>query len=365
MEYDVYWGDMHAQFYPSKSFGEGWDEYLLTAFEEAREYVDFFPFVYYPAHYEETPEGLRTETVGWRDYYQADWERIRELVRKYNEPGELVTFIGYEWTGDRSWWGDHNVFYFDEDGPLDLAMELPDLYDNLRGRRALAIPHHTGYRVHNRGKDWDCWDPQLSPFAEIYSHHGSSEGCNTPFPMDRNGQMAPRVSGGTMQDALARGYRLGIIASNDFGGGFVGRWGTGLMAACATELTREALWEAFMDRRVYGVTGDRIRLDYRADDAFMGSVIDADGMVTLQADVVGTQALDRIEIIHNNRLIHTHCHNGTWESPESGTVHIKLPIEVGWGPPKGGAQASSSHEAYGVDEDPASGTGAWKFAVGR
>ncbi|MFO7947974.1 MAG: DUF3604 domain-containing protein [Armatimonadota bacterium] len=362
MDTNIYWGDMHAQFQPSEHYGEGWDTYVENAFIEAREYVDFFPFVYYPAHMYRTPEGLRVETVGWRDYYAPDWQKIRALVRKYHEPGELVTFLGYEWTGDRTKWGDHNVFYFDEDNPLDLSMELPDLYDNLRERNGLAIPHHTGYMVGNRGKDWDCWDAEISPFGEIFSHHGSSEGCNTPFTMSRNGQMAPRVSAGSIQAGLARGYRLGIMASNDYAGGFVARWGTGLMAACAQELTRESLWEAFQARRVYGVTGDRIRVDYRANDTFMGGVITGGGPVTLRANVTGTQALDRIEVIRNNRVAYTHCHNGTWDIPDSGTVRVKLPFEVGWGP--GGAYVHSSHEAYGLEVGPKDWSGRLEVSGG-
>jgi hypothetical protein len=350
MKHNIYWGDMHAQFQPSEHYGDRWDEYVEDAFIEAREYVDFFPFIYYPAHMYRTDQGLRVETVGWRDYFAPDWEKAREMVRKYNEPGNLVTFLGYEWTGDRTRWGDHNVFYFDEDNPLDLSMELPDLYANLRKRNGIAIPHHTGYMVGNRGKDWDLWDPEISPFAEIFSHHGSSEGCNTPFTMSPNGQMAPRVSEGTIQAGLARGYRLGIMASNDYAGGFVARWGTGVMAAYAEDLTREALWEAFKNRRVYGVTGDRILVDYRAGDAFMGDVITGAESVPLRVDVTGTQALNHIEIIHNNRVAHTHNHNGTWEIPQSGTVRVKLPIEVGWGP--GGAYAHSSHEAYGMEVGP-------------
>jgi len=63
-----------------------------------------------------------------------------------------VTFPAFEWHGDRTRWGDHNVLYFEEGEPLDDEWELPDLYENLRGRRALALPHHTGYAVGNRGE---------------------------------------------------------------------------------------------------------------------------------------------------------------------------------------------------------------------
>jgi hypothetical protein len=122
------------------------------------------------------------------------------------------------------------------------------------------------------------------------------------------------------------------MASGDNGGGFASKWGIGLMGVLADDLTRESLWDAFVNRRVYGVTGDRIKLDYSMEGAVMGSVIESAGPVTLRAAVEGTQALDRIEVIRNNRVVHTHCHNGTWQPPESGTVRCKVAFEFGWGP---------------------------------
>ncbi|MGD9496720.1 MAG: DUF3604 domain-containing protein [Armatimonadota bacterium] len=344
----IYWGDMHTQFNLAHmrlqaqgvdavaeppAGADDCEAFVRRAFEGARDYLDFFPIVYYPAHFVRNEQGFRSETVGWKDYYVADWAMICRLVREYHEPGRFVTFAGYEWSGDRTRWGDHNVFYPFDDPPLDLSLHIDELYANLRARGGIAIPHHTAYAFANRGKDWAHFDEQVSPFAEIYSVHGSSEGCGAPLPMFRNGSMAPRVSMNTIQSALNRGLRLGIIASGDNGGGFAGRWGIGLMAAIAPELTRESLWEAFLSRRVYGVTGDRIKLDYSIDDAPMGSTIERPTRpLTLRASVECTEALDRIEVIRNGRVAHTHCHAGTWEPPDQGTVRCKLPLEFGWGP---------------------------------
>ena len=330
-DWNLYWGDMHTQFKPQWAPGD-WGEFLEQSFQSARDYLDFFPIVYYPAVYYETPEGLRVETIGWRDEYQPEWERINALVRKYHEPGSFVTFAGYEWTGDRTRWGDHNVFYFDEDQPLDLSLTIDELYANLHHRRALAIPHHSGYAPGERSKDWSHYDEDLSPFAEIFSGHGSSEGCNTLLKLDRNPSMGPRVAGNTIQDGLAQGCRIGIMASGDNGGGFAGKHGTGLVACYARELTREALWDAFLNRRVYGVTGDRIQLDFRIDGHFMGDVIAASGLPRIRVATIGSQALDRIELIRDNRVVATHCHQGTWTPPKHGTVRLKVQLEQGWGP---------------------------------
>ncbi len=326
MQLNTYWGDMHCNIHREHMHT------LEKTFDAAKEALDFFPIAYYPADFYETMEGLRVESVGPRTTFQRDWERVLELVRRYHTPGEFVTFPGYEWTGNRTRYGDHNVFYFDE-GPLDLSWDLEDLFANLRQAPAIAIPHHTGYRVGQRGKDWDIHDEDLSPFAEVFSNHGSSEGCNTPHSLISNASMAPRVSGGTVQDGLSRGYRLGIMASNDSHNGVAGVWGIGLMAALARELTREALWEAFMERRVYGVTGDRIQLDFTVNDHPMGSVIRTEGPPHVRASIVASQALDRVELLRNNRVVYTHCHSGMWDIPQDKrSVQAKLKVECGWGP---------------------------------
>jgi len=329
---NLYWGDMHAQFKPQWQPGRDWEKSLREAFENARSHLDFFPIVYYPAFFYKTPEGLHVESVGMRPEFEAEWELIKRLVREYHEPGRFVTFAGYEWTGDRTRWGDCNVFFNEDDPPLDLSLHIDDLLANLKQRGGIAIPHHTGYQVGNRGKDWDHHDEEVSPFAEIFSTHGSSEGCNTPRTLERNAQMSPRVSAGTVQAGLARGYRLGIIASNDSGSGYPGRWGIGRVAAYAEELTRDSIWDAFRARRVYGVTGDRIKLRFSINDAFMGSVIESSDPARLSANVECTDALDRIEVIKNNRVAHTLCHNGAWDVPAAGTVRAKIPVELGWGP---------------------------------
>ncbi len=371
MPYSIYWGDMHTQFNLAhmRLQAQGVDavaeppggtndceRFVRRAFEGAREYLDFFPIVYYPSHFTTDPKtGFRSESVGWRDYFGPDWAMICALVKEYHEPGRFVTFAGYEWSGDRTRWGDHNVFFPFDDPPLDLSLHIDDLHAHLRELGAIAIPHHTGYAFANRGKDWSHYDEEVSPFAEIFSVHGSSEACGTPFTMMRNGAMSPRVSMNTVQAGLDRGYRLGIIASGDNGGGFAGKWGIGMMAALAQDLTRESLWEAFLARRVYGVTGDRIKLDYTLDDAPMGSVIEGAGPHMLRASVECTEALDRIEVIRNGRVVHTHAHNGSWEAPADGTVRCKIPFEFGWGP----------SAVYGFEVSPKHWQGRLRLREGR
>ena len=329
--YKLLFGDLHTHFQEP----EGAD----TILDSARENIDFCAVLCYPFSWE-VKNGLRVETVRQRPEFLQWWEGLRGLARDYDRPGEFVTFLGYEWHGNRTRYGDHNVIYCD-DGLLDDAWSLPELYANLRERRAFVLPHHTGYCPGWRSKDWDVYDETLSPVMEVFSQHGSSEGCNTPFPMERNASMGPRACGSTFQDALARGHRIGVIASND-GAGLPGRWGGGRAAVWARDCTREAIWEAIQSRRTYAVTGDRIELDFHVAGAAMGSVTSAGRMVEAEVAVVGSHAIDRVELVHNGRVVDTYCHSGRWEASLADAGRVKLFFQAGWGP--------AGHYGFASDE---------------
>lgn len=324
-EYKVYWGDTHLNLHPHD------EPRFEEAFEEARRHLDLLPIAYYPMVFDTLPSGFRVESWHNRPRYLRQWELINDLCRKYNAPGEFVTFPGYEWHGDRTRWGDHNVYYFAEGQPLDDSEHIDDLYDALEARRGLAIPHHMGYMTAQRAKDWDHFRPELSPYAEVYSGHGSSEEPVNRFPQT-NRSMGPWASGSSYLDALARGYRVGAMASGDNHNVFAGVYGHGLMGVWAEELTREGLWEAFLARRVYGVTGDRIVARYTINGAPMGADVANEGAVTATLDVECPQALDRVDWLRNGRVISTYVHEQE-AAPDAGETELcRLRIEPGWGP---------------------------------
>jgi len=323
--YELFWGETHTNLH-SRHLGQ-----VEDILQRASKFLDFCALAYYPQGFRSV-RGFRFEDWIDEDRVEREWRQVCSAVRKRNEPGKFVVFAGWEWQGDGRW-GDHNVFYLDDDPPLIRVNSLPELYDEIRRRRlkALAIPHHTAYMVGIRGKNWDCHDEDLSPFAEIFSQHGSSESDEGPIGLRSNRHMGPEVSGGTIEEGLERGYRLGIICSTDNHEGFVGYYGHGLMGSWASSLTRQGLWESFRNRRVYGVSGDRIRLWLSAAGAPMGSRVDNKGPLEISVMVRGCDALDRIELLRNNALIAGYFHRP--RRPSGGEPAIfKLRIEVGWGP---------------------------------
>lgn len=325
--YQLFWGDFHKHM-----TGPGADRDELDAvLGYARQHLDVsvvqcYPFKWYRKGRE---GGIRTESVGPDPEFESWWSDVQAAAERNNRAGEFVTFPAYEWNGNRDRWGDHNVYYRDEGYPLDQTLDLPALLENMSDRDALVLPHHTAYEIGNRGKDWDVYDEDLSPLTEVYSSHGSSESIDSPVPMDANPDMGPRTAGGTFVDGLDRGHRVGAIASND-GPGLPGTWGKGVAGVWATELTREAVWEALRERRTYGVTGDRIRLWWSMDGHPLGSRVTDAAERRATVDVDCPLPLDRVELLHDGAVERTYTHRDATAPEESN--RYRLLVEFGWGP---------------------------------
>jgi hypothetical protein len=335
----IFWGEMHDNTYQYEDSPLPFSETL----QRAASHLDFYAAAYYTAccaafqpggHLAESNKPHDLVLEGWKDpdRLEREWKEVNHCCREANQDGRFVTFPGYEWQGDGSG-GDHNVFARQEGLPLFRVDTLAELYACLQGHDALAIPHHTAYCPAVRGRNWNVYDPTLTPFCEIYSMHGSSETDDEWVPLRLNPHMGPGTYPGTWQAALEGGLLIGAICSTDNWGAMPGHFGRGLAAVLADDLSRQSLWDAFTARRVYGVTGDRIELDYTLNGAEMGSQIEMDGPRHIHIAVRGLDELDRIELLRNGRVIATHCHQGTWDHPRPGQRSTyRMRLEAGWGP---------------------------------
>ena len=70
------------------------------------------------------------------------------------------------------------------------------------------------------------------------------------------------------------------------------------------ELTREAIIEGIRARRAYAAT-DNILVDFRVNGRLMGEAFVTSDRPKLEARVVGTAPIRKVEVIKNNTYIHT------------------------------------------------------------
>jgi hypothetical protein len=144
-------------------------------------------------------------------------------------------------------------------------------------------------------------DPEIELAVEVHSAWGTFEWL--------------------VEDALQRGYRIGICANSDGhktrpgasypGAGEFGSLG-GLTCVLARALDRESILEALIQRHFYATTGNRPLLDVQLEAgdgrrAAMGDVIEAGpGVPRLHVRAVGTGAIERIEVRNGRETVAVH-----------------------------------------------------------
>jgi hypothetical protein len=253
------------------------------------------------------------------------WQEVVDAANRWNAPGRFVAFTAFEWT---SWLYGHRHVIYAGDGPVISSLDPKTrdpagLWAALRGQDAVTIAHHVaGGPV---AIDWrSAPDPSLEPVVELCSVHGSSESEDTP------GRIYSYVPGHGVRDALARGYRLGILCSTDGHDGHPGMAhlqaeGGGLAALLTADRTRAGILAALRARRVYGTNGVRLLLRVRVGEAEMGEVLGVrpDPLAVEVRVVAGTPVL-RVELIGAD---------GVLASREPGTPAVRELFELPALPP--------------------------------
>lgn len=193
------------------------------------------------------------------------------------------------------------------------------------------IPHHLAYPRARRGVNWEVFDETCTPVVEIFSEHGNSEDDRGPYAMVTH-SLGGRETGNTARAALARGLRFGFVGSSDNHAGFPGAYGEGLMAALCRELTREEILAAIRARRTYALTGDRIEVDFRVDEAIMGSTIEAGARAEASFAVRGRDELDVVEVIQDGTIVHRAYPQQNVRAQDAWSAPFQVRLEWGWGP---------------------------------
>jgi len=325
-EYQVYFGDLHNHNEVGYARGS-----LERAFEIAREHLDFFAFTPHGywndiGHYENNIEKK------WLDGFEVTkrrWPEVLAMVRKYDQPGRYVPIAGFEWHSTNL--GDYHILFPTADAEYVRFDDLRQFQRFAKERGAIMIPHHPANRLGHRGANLTMRDPEVSPVIEIFSEWGNAEHDRANCPYIRHTESG-RWTQNTLHHFLAQGHRLGVIASTDDHLGFPGAYREGLAAVLASELTREAIFDAIRNRRTYALTGDRIAVDFRLNGQLMGAEMPYIRRRELAVAVTGWDQIDRVEILKNNRVLHRDFPmdrapgDGSWKEP------VLLRFEYGWGP---------------------------------
>jgi hypothetical protein len=262
-----------------------------------------------------------------------EWQWMQDVVNSYNQRGEFVTLLGYEWAGRQG----HRCIYV-KGRSLDLFRGMcagEDTLDVVYGHfhddeEIVAGPHHTGAN----GR-MELHDPTIERFIEIYSMWGASDRIGSP-----RAPLFPGQNPLPAHEWLNRGAKLGFTGGGDCHEGKSGwtpddpdgqgsalhgfarqlRYRCGMTAALMPELRRRHLVEALRERRTWATTGARILLEFEASGVPMGGEGEA-REIDVRARVHGAEELRRLEIIRDGEVVWTEEVEGLdaeieWTDPE-------------------------------------------------
>lgn len=323
--YQLFYGELHTH------LGENPDDLTI------RNWVDRF---YLRARYD---QGLSIGAVSDHDWPAMSISKFvvqQGIVKVLNDPGSFVAYSGFEWSGSgpvRKAYGDRTVVFANDYTPIaritdEVGDQPAKLHATLRKYGGIDWPHHVGssWAI----MDWDSLETDVEPVVEITSNHGVYETYDplrviagwTKTPVaDRDAPIGPDdlKAGKTevrpvigqrdrtsLQYGLSTGKRFAFVGSSDSHSGISG-YETGMLGVYAKELTRASIIEAWQAKRVFAVRGgQRIAIDYRLGDAFMGESTKTD-QPRLRVTVRGTAPLTRIEVVRNNEYVFTQDGNGS------------------------------------------------------
>jgi hypothetical protein len=237
------------------------------------------------------------------------WGKINQITNEFYDPSLFVTFPGYEWSGNTPLGGDRNVYLASEGGQITRSSTelLPgsfsayrnsptatELFENLSqqdGPKPFVFAHVGGRYANISMHD---------PAAEVHSAWGTFEWL--------------------VEEALQRGYRVGICANSDGhkcrpgasypGASSFGSLG-GLTCVLTHELDRQSVFEALTARHFYATTGNRplVEVKLMTDDArsaIMGDLIEIGGGTPhLYVRVVGTAPIESVEVRNGLQAVKT------------------------------------------------------------
>ena len=267
--------------------------------------------------------------------WQVDPARVPEylaLADEYQQSGQFVCLPAFEFTSVM--YGHRNVYFRgpggtvvnsnrDGGGPVaDAARSVSpaELWAALQrnGVPFLTVPHHPSSTSHpcNLG----LFDERFDRLIEVYSVWGSSEYYGD-FPRG----VSDRFPGLDVRAALGHGCHFGLVAGADGHDGHPGDaqgpvtkhphqyhfCGSGRAVVLATELTREAVFDALFARRCYATSGPPIVLDVRVNGAVMGRRLPRlpRGKPQLTVHCRGTTGIDHLRVVRNGQVVLTQpCH---------------------------------------------------------
>lgn len=259
------------------------------------------------------------------------WWYTQKMTDMYHVPGAYIAIFGYERSavypnghrniffarrsdsrvtpfhlrsGVQAWFLGENRFG-DEPGIGSGDLVENDtklLYEDIRPRNAVAISHTSATRM---GTDWRDNDPQLEPVVEIFQGARTNyEKIDAPLAAEPS-KDGPHVKqagyqpAGFVDNAWAKGYKLGIVTSSDHGSTHIS-----YAMVYTPDTSRQGILDAIRKRHTYGAM-DNIILDVRMGSHFMGDEFATQQALPIQVKVNAPKNIAAVHIVKDSQIIYS------------------------------------------------------------
>ncbi len=254
------------------------------------------------------------------------WKAISAQVAEFNEDFRFTSFLGLQWFNDSAEEGLRHIIYSKDNKPIlrkkDMKTNtLKKIYKSHTPKDLISIPSFT--MAKGFGTTFSDFDPDFERVVEIYNSWGSSEcpakeGNLRPITAEGKNGIAENEKG-SIRKALNNNLRFGFVAGglddrdlyNECYESDQVQYSPGLTAILAIEQTREALFQALINRSCYATTGKRMVLGFFIAGSSMGTELNTKAKPGLGFNrhitgfVAGTTPIKEISFIRNGKPFKT------------------------------------------------------------
>ena len=280
---NLYFGQLHS--HTNLSDGQGTiDEAYTYAKNQAK--VDFLAVTDHSNSFDnDTQASIADGSMSTK------WNTGLAAADKYNEDGVFTALYAYEmtWSAGTGKYGHMNTFNTPGfETRTNAAMDLKSYYNALKTQeQSVSQFNHPG-TTFGDFVDFGFYDEQVDELITLIEV-GNGDG-----PIRGSGHF-PSYEYYTR--ALDKGWHVAPTNNQDNHKGLWGNANTARTVIEAEELTRESLYEAIRERRVYSTEDENLEISYELNGATMGSILSEQSEANVVVTVLDPDAGDTIDKI--------------------------------------------------------------------
>lgn len=218
----------------------------------------------------------------------SEWKQLHQVADTFNKDGEFVAMAAYEmtWSGGTGGWGHINTFntpWFAS--RTNTKMDLKTYYAKIaESPQSISQLNHPG-TTFGDFSDFGYYTPEADNVVNLIEV-GNGEGA-----VRSNGYW-PSYSYYTR--ALDKGWHVAPTNNQD---NHKGNWvnsNTARTVIVAPNLTRESLYDAMSNRRVYATEDENLEIDYTINNQPMGCILDSPSTLNAKININDPDSTDVI-----------------------------------------------------------------------